>query len=140
MTEPFNPRDELERALDASLTQVLAPPQPPQTLRVGLRAAIARDPGPGLAQARARFERELAERQTELAQQYVRLRLKTLGVMLGAAFALGAAATIMLPWLTVRLGTLAPICVASAFAVTGIGLGVGISWWLGWRRDPGLEA
>lgn len=128
------PHRGLERALDAALARALVPPQPPAHLRTGLQAAIARAEGSKIADLKSRYEQEQRQGLAELEQQYVRLRRRTLGMMVGGAFAAGALAAVALPWLTARLGPQAPLLVASAGAA--IGIWIGVSSWLVARRDP----
>jgi hypothetical protein len=127
MTDPEQSRDELDRALDARLARTLAPPRVPVQFRTQLQAALVRAADSSLSEARSRFEREQRERLVELEQNYVRLRRRTLGIMIGSAFAAGAAAAVALPWLTVKLGPIAPLVIASTGAVVGIWIGVA-SW------------
>jgi hypothetical protein len=129
------PGDELDRALDAELGRALRPPQAPPQLRSRLAAAIARE-ADLRPEARARIEREHRERLTELKQHYVRLRRRTLGLMVGGAFASGAAAALAMPWLTANVGSMAPLVVASAGAV--IGIGIAVASWLNWRSSSSL--
>jgi hypothetical protein len=137
MSHANPPRESLERALDGALSRALQPPQAPPHLRTRLRAAMAQAGSSTLAQARSQLDREHRELQTELAQQYVRLQRRTLGLIVGVSFAAGAVAAAALPWITAHLGAAAP-----QIAVSGgplIGLLLGLSFWLGSRRDPGLQ-
>jgi|HubBroStandDraft_1064217.scaffolds.fasta_scaffold805818_2 hypothetical protein len=119
--------DALDRALDAKLERTLAPPQVPPQFRARLQAALVRAEDSSLSDARARLEREQRERLMELKQNYVRLQRRTLGVVIGGAFAAGAAAVVVLPWVTAQLGPIAPLVIASAGAAVGIWIGVA-SW------------
>jgi hypothetical protein len=121
----------LDAALDGVLTRVLPPPQLPAGFRAGVLAAIARDAqsealNPAL---RARLEREQRERLREFEAGYLRLRRRTLGTLIGGAFAAGALVALALPWLRATFGPSAPLVLASAGAA--IGLAIGISTWLG---------
>jgi hypothetical protein len=120
----------LNRALDAALSRTLTPPRTPPQLRARLRAAVAqaRDSSK-ILEARLRFERE----QREVEQQYVRLRRRSLGAIVGGSFAVGAVAAVALPWLTANLGPDAPLWVACAG--TAIAVSIAVSRWLTSRRD-----
>jgi hypothetical protein len=120
-------RDALDRALEAQLERTLAPPQVPAQFRARLQAALVRAEDASLSEARARLERDRQERLLELKQNYVRLQRRTLGVVIGSAFAAGAAAVVVLPWITTQLGPIAPLVIACAGAAVGIWIGVA-SW------------
>jgi hypothetical protein len=133
MNDPERPNDELDRALDASLARTFAPPRVPVQFRAQLRAALVRAADPSLSDARSRLEREQQATLMKLEQDYIRLRRRTLGTMIGCAFAAGAAAAVALPWLTARLGPIAPLVIASTGAFVGIW--VGVASWLGSRGE-----
>jgi hypothetical protein len=118
---------DLDRALEAQLERTLAPPEVPAHFRAKLQAALVRAGDPSLSDARSRLERERRERLAELGQNYVRLQRRTLGTMIGGAFAAGASAAIVLPWVTAHLGAFAPLVIASTGAAVGIWIGVA-SW------------
>jgi hypothetical protein len=128
--------DELERAVEVQLARTLAPPEVPAHFRTKLQAALVRAGDSSLSDARSRLELERRERLAELDQNYVRVRRRTLGVMIGGAFAAGAAAVVILPWVTAHLGSIAPLVIASTGAAIGIWIGV-TSWW---RSGGGLES
>jgi hypothetical protein len=119
---------ELDRALAAQLERTLTPPEVPAHFRAKLQAALVRAGDSSLSDARSRLERERRERLVELEQNYLRLRRRTLGVMIGGAFAAGAAAVVVLPWVTAHLGSIAPLVIASTGAAVGIWIGA-VSWW-----------
>jgi len=127
MKESARPNGALDRALDAALERTLTPPPLPARFRTKLEAALVRAGGSSLLEARTRLEREQRERLAELERDYVRLRRRTLGTMIGGAFAAGAAAAYALPWVTASLGPIGPLAIASAGAAVGITIGV-YSW------------
>src|SRR5208282_810476 len=86
--------DELHRALEAQLERTLAPPEVPAHFRAKLQSALVRAGDSSLSDARSRLECERRERLVELEQHYVRLQRRTLGLMIGGAFAAGAAAVV----------------------------------------------
>lgn len=139
MSSPMPPDDPMERALDSALSRALQPPATPPQLRERLRAAMAQAAATSLPEVRLRLEREHRQQLDALTQQYVRVRRRTLSTMVGGAFAAGAAAAVALPWLTANVGPIAPLLVASAGALTGIGI-IGISCWRAWRRDLTFQA
>jgi hypothetical protein len=124
---------ELDRVLEAQLERILAAPEVPAHFRAKLQAALVRAGDSTLSDVRSRFERERRERLVELEQNYVRLRRRTLGLMIGGAFAAGASAAVVLPWLTAHLGSIAPLVIASTGAAVGIWIGV--ASWLRSRRE-----
>jgi hypothetical protein len=118
---------ELDRALKAQLERTLAPPEVPAHFRAKLQAALVRAGSLSLSDARSRLERERRERLVELKRNYVRLQRRTLGTMIGGAFAAGASAALVLPWVTAHLGSFAPLVIACTGATVGIWIGVA-SW------------
>jgi hypothetical protein len=124
---------ELDRALDAQLERTLAPPEVPAHFRAKLQAALVRAGDSSLSDARLQLERERREKLVELEQNYVRLQRRTLGTMIGGAFAAGASAAVVLPWVTAHLGPFAPPVIASTGAAVGIW--IGFAAWLRSRGD-----
>jgi hypothetical protein len=119
-----------EAALDAALARALTPPQLPADFRAGLGAALAlaaEQERTGVA-ARARLEREERQRQRDFEAGYLRLRQRTLGTLIGGAFAAGAAVAVAMPWLREVLGTQAPLVLS--VVGSGLGLAIGVGAWL----------
>lgn len=129
MNLPGDPTDgALERALDQALARTLIAPSLPANFRKQLQAAIARSPSVDHARLRAALEKEHAQQLAELESGYVRLRQRTLGTLIGSAFATGLVVMLALPWIKVHFGPNA------VFAVPAIGAAVGLalsarSWW-----------
>lgn len=121
----------LEAALDAALGRTLVPPTVTSQFRTRLHAALARTHEPDLADVRSRLECEKRAGLAELESNYVRLRRRTLGTMIGAAFAMGAAVAIAYPWMQARFGTWAPVVIASLGAASGLMIEFGRSLWRG---------
>jgi hypothetical protein len=93
------------RTLDAALAAALRPPALPPGFERRLAAALAAAPQTDLDTAgRATLEREHLAKLAELEADYVRLRRRTLGTAIGAAFAAGAAAAVAMPWLQASFG------------------------------------
>ncbi|HTV51106.1 MAG TPA: hypothetical protein VME21_07955 [Steroidobacteraceae bacterium] len=109
-------------ALDRALARALPPPAVPEGFRARLLAAIERDTP--LGEARERLEREQRQRLAELEASYVRLRRRTLGTLIGGAFASGAAVTLALPWLQAVLGSSTPLALAGAGALIALLIGL----------------
>ncbi|HEY4972802.1 MAG TPA: hypothetical protein VII41_04285 [Steroidobacteraceae bacterium] len=128
--------DPSARALDAALARALAPPALPAHFNARLQAALVRErTGTGArAASRAQAQREQRERLAELDADYLRLRRRTLGTLIGGAFAAGAAVTVALPWLQANYGSAAIYLLASAGAL--IGIGIGTASWIGRLRIP----
>jgi hypothetical protein len=127
-----------DRALDRALSRVLEPPAMTDAFRERVRAALARAGATDLADLHARLEIDRRERLAQLDEDYIRLRRRTLGTMIGGAFAAGAAAAIALPWMTRVLGPDAPLALAAVGAAVGIGIGV--SFWLTSQDESGSRA
>ena len=130
MTTPPEPLADgpFEQALDRALARCLIPPGLPKDFRARLRAAIVRSPSTDQARLRAALEREHAQQLAELKTSYVRLRQRTLGSLIGVAFAAGLLITFALPWITAHFGPNA------VFALPAIGVAAGLalslrSWW-----------
>jgi VIT1/CCC1 family predicted Fe2+/Mn2+ transporter len=124
-TEP--PEDRLQQALDQALARVLAAPPVPKALRTRVQAAVLRAGEDALAQARARLEREARAQLAELEQGYLRVRRRTLGTLIGAAFAAGAAVALLMPYLKAQFGANAPLVLAAGGALVGLSIAAG-SW------------
>lgn len=127
MTEFESPDSTRERALDRALRRTLQPPQISRDFRRCLDAALSRAGEMDLAKLRSRLESERREHLARLEAHYVRLRRRTLGVIIGAAFAAGAAATLALPWLQRHVGEDAPLVLTSAGAVVSLAIAF-LSW------------
>ena len=130
MTMPPEPiADEaLERALDRALARCLTPPALPTDFRRQMRAAIARSATTDHARLRAAVELEHAQQLAELQSGFVRLRQRTLGGLIGGAFAAGLLITFALPWITARFGPNAVFALPAAGAAAGLALSLR-SWW-----------
>lgn len=109
------------------LQRTLQPPQPTDAFRSNVRAAAARAGQMDLSQLRVELENERREQLAGLEADYIRLRRRTLGTMIGAAFAAGAAVTLALPWLQSRFGSDTPLVLASTGAAIGLAIAFG-SW------------
>jgi hypothetical protein len=134
-TDDFEP---LDAALDRSLARALSPPALPAGFPMRLQAAMAREAsGPGeRAVNRALAQREQRQRMAELDADYLRLRRRTLGTLIGGAFAAGAAVAVALPWLQANFGANAIYVLAAAGAL--VGLTIGTASWIGRLRLPNL--
>ena len=138
MSKPTRADGPIDRALDAALGQALEAPRVTNEFRARVRAALARAAETDLAELRARLETERRETLAKLEADYVRLKRRTLGTMVGGAFAAGAAAAIALPWMAKLVGPAAPLAVASIGAAAGIGIAV--SSWLASRGEAGSQS
>ena len=111
----------LDAALDAALATALRPPAPDADFRIQLTAALARAGRDEDAEVtRMRLERERREGLAELESGYLRLRRRTLGTLIGAAFAAGAGLTLLLPWLKAMLGADAMLVIAALGGAAGL--------------------
>jgi hypothetical protein len=120
----------LEEMVDAALARALAPPELPPDFRARLTAAIAREAdGEALSpERRARLQREEHQRLLEFEAGVVRLRRRTLGTLIGGAFAAGAAVAVAMPWARAHFGPNAMLVLASIGAA--VGLAIALSSWL----------
>jgi len=116
-----------ERELDRALGRTLQPPPLPKDFRPRLQAALSRAGDTELSALRSRLESERRAQLASLESRYVRLQRKTLGTMVGAAFAAGAAAALALPWLERHFGVDAPLVLTSAGAAVGLAIAL-LSW------------
>ncbi len=118
------PNGAFDRALDAALGRALTSPQVTSQFRTRLQAALTRASEPELAEVRSRLEREKQEKLAQLDANYVQLRRRTLGTIVGGAFAAGAAVAVAFPWLQMQFGTWTPIVLASGGAVAALTIAV----------------
>lgn len=117
-------------ALDHALRSALAPPPLPDGFRARLAAAIHRESPVDLAARRRQLEREHRERLEQLQRDSVRLRLRTLGSLLGGAFFAGVGTSLAWPWIS---ATFAPHAgLALGLIGAGIGAAIGLT---GWQRS-----
>lgn len=123
--------------LDSALRRALPAPPLPRDFRARLEAArSAAELGDRDASAalRARLEREQREQLAELENEFVRVRRGTLGTLLGAAFAAGAAAAVAMPWLRAHLGSHVHLVITWSGVAVGLGI-VAVSLG-GWLQTP----
>ena len=113
---------EFERALDEALGRALPAPKVPHDFPIRLSAALSRTTESDLTDLRARLEKERREQLQTLEADYMRVRRGTFGTLLGVAFAAGAVAVIVMPWVRAHLGSYAPMAIA--WGGTALGLGV----------------
>ena len=118
----------LERALDGALLRSLVAPLLPGDFRRQLDAAIARGAPADDALLRAALEREHAQQLAELHDGYVRLRQRTLGTLIGGAFAAGLLVRLALPLITARFGANGVFMLPAAGVAAGLALSLR-AWW-----------
>ena len=123
--------DALEQALDAALARALVAPELPMAFREQLRAAVARSVGADVEKLRAAAEREHAAQLADLHNGYVRLRQRTLGTLIGAAFAAGLLINFTLPWIKTHFGSTG----VYALPAIGVAIGLGLSLRAWWQRS-----
>jgi len=134
-TDEFDP---LDSALDAALARALIAPPLPPGFPMRLQAALVREAAGtnDRATIRALAQRQQRERMAELDADYLRLRRRTLGTLIGGAFAAGAAVAVAFPWLQASFGANGIYVLAGLGAV--VGLGIGTASWIGRLRLPSL--
>jgi hypothetical protein len=126
-----NTGDGLERALDRALKRHLVAPALPAGFRQQLQAAIIRSRVQDPAAMAAALEREHQAQLAALQSQYVRLRQRTLGTLIGAAFAAGLLINFALPWISAHYGSNGVF----ALPAIGVAVGLGLSARVWWRRS-----
>jgi len=120
-------------SLDQALTRALALPPLPAGFRTRLRAALTRVGDTDLATRRRLLEREHDEQMLRLQSDSVRLRWRTVGYLVGGAFAAGVGVAIGMPWMRATFGAEAERVLLLAWV--GLGLVVGA---VSWVRRHGL--
>jgi hypothetical protein len=114
--------------LDRALRKAIEVRDLPAGFRQRLFAAIARSPSQDAALRREHLERERLDQLAELQRDSVRLRMKTLGSLIGGAFAAGVGTTLAWPWIS---ETFAPHGAIALLVISaGIGLAIGLQSWL----------
>jgi hypothetical protein len=126
-----NTGEALERALDRALERHLLAPALPAGFRQQLQAAIIRSAQRDPAVLAAALEREHAAQLAQLQSDYVRLRQRTLGTLIGAAFAAGLLINFALPWISAHFGSNGVI----ALPAMGVAVGLALSARVWWRRS-----
>jgi hypothetical protein len=135
MTEPENPHAAvpLAQALDAALAQSLVAPTVPAGFRARLMAAVERQGSVDIPASRMALAAEHARQLADLKSGYVSLQRRTLGTMIGAAFATGALVAVAMPWIREQFGDVGLFAVPMAGATVGIVIGAA-----SWLRRTGL--
>jgi hypothetical protein len=123
--------DRLECALDRALQRNLVAPSLPAGFRQQLQAAIIRSGERDPSMTVAALEHELAAQLAALHSDYVRLRQRTLGTLIGVAFAAGLLINFALPWISAHFGSNGVF----ALPAIGVAVGLGISARVWWRRS-----
>jgi hypothetical protein len=123
-----------DEALDQALARALAPPALPAGFRARLLAALTRVGDTDLATRRSMLEREHRELLQVLHSDSIRLRWRTIGYLLGGAFAAGIAVAVGMPWIRATFGAESDLIMLLAWA--GFGLLVG---GIGWVRRNGTS-
>ena len=129
----------LDRALDAALAHAWVAPELPAGFDARLQRALTRAAaeevdGIALTQLRQKLEQEQGERLAALQAGYLRLRRRTLAVLITGAFAAGAAAAVAMPWLTNQIGPSAPLLMSAIGAAVGLAVAFG-----SWIVRPGVS-
>lgn len=129
-TNPDTAEARALQVLDCALGKVLTPPALPDGFRQQLMAAMLQDAAADLAARQATLEAEHARLLAGLKADHVRLRRDTLAIVVGSAFAAGAASMLLAPWLveawTPDTAWVGPV-------LTSV-LGLGLAGWAGLRR------
>jgi hypothetical protein len=118
-------------ALEEALTRALPRPQLPIGFRTRLESAIASAPALDHSVQLRALDNEHDEQLSILRTDFIRLRRRTLGMLIGVAFAAGAAVAESMPWITNVLGSKA-VFVGPSLGAT-LGVAIALAAWL--RRD-----
>jgi hypothetical protein len=121
----------LERALDGLLSRALAAPALPSGFRARLQSALARRSALDAPALRRELAREHDQQLAQLHSDFIRLRRRTLGMLIGVAFFTGVALAVALPWIVRGFGAAAMVVVPTLGAAVGVA--IGLAAWL--RRD-----
>jgi len=126
---------EREQRLDIALAQALRAPPLPGDFRTRLDAALRRANAADhdLGAVRSALAHEQRAQLAKLDADYVRLKRRLLGTLIGAAFAAGAASALAMPWLRTNLGPHALLLLI--VGGTALGVALAASLWLG-RGNP----
>jgi hypothetical protein len=116
-----------DEALDQALARALAPPALPTGFRERLLAALTRVGDTDLATRRSMLEREHRELLQVLHSDSIRLRWRTVGYLVGGAFAAGIAVAVAMPWIRATFGAESDLIMLLAWAGFGLLVG-GVSW------------
>jgi hypothetical protein len=116
-----------DEALDQALARALAPPALPTGFRERLLAALTRVGDTDLATRRSMLEREHRELLQVLHSDSIRLRWRTIGYLVGGAFAAGIAVAVAMPWIRATFGAESDLIKLLAWAGFGLLVG-GVSW------------
>jgi hypothetical protein len=126
--------DAKERALDTALALTLSAPPLPAGSRAQVNAALLCT-AQRSDMERARLESERRERLAEIEAGYLRLRRRTLGVLIGGAFAAGAAVAVLMPWFNSTFGPNAIFALAACGTLVGLAIGT-----ISWMRHLGFQS
>ena len=114
-------------SLDQALARALVPPQVPAGFRTRLLAALTHVSATDLAIRRSLLEREHRELLQQLQSDSVRLRWRTVGYLVGGAFAAGVGVAIGMPWIRATFGSGSDLVMLLVWAGLGLLIG-GVSW------------
>jgi uncharacterized membrane protein YraQ (UPF0718 family) len=129
MSNPMSDDD----ALDQALSRALQPPKLPEGFRARLLAAVARAGATDVAVRRRLLEREHRELLHELHGDSIRLRWRTIGYLVGGAFAAGIAVAVGLPWIRATFGSRSDLVILLFWVGFALVIGGGT-----WVRRNGL--
>jgi hypothetical protein len=131
----MNSSDRIEEplaiALEQALARALPRPELPPGFRMRLQAALAGAPALDHSAALRAMENEHNEQLLILHADFVRLRRRTLGTLIGVAFAAGATIAASMPWITTSFGPNAMLLGPTLGAAVGVA--IGLAAWL--RRE-----
>jgi hypothetical protein len=134
MTDPTLPLESpLAQTLDMALARAIVPPPLPAGFRARLTAAVARQGVVNIPASRLALAAEHQQQLAALKSGYVRLQRRTLGTMIGAAFATGALVAVAMPWIRMQFGEVGLLAVPMAGAAVGVALGAAT-----WLRNSGV--
>lgn len=115
-------QDKLAGALDQALVKTLRGPDLPPGFRERLMGRINAAAGLDQAALHAEIEREYRQRMALMRSEFVRVRWRTLAVLLAAAFVAGGAVTVAMPFLVETFGTYGAYVGPGALALVAVGV------------------
>jgi hypothetical protein len=114
-------------ALDQALARALKAPDLPVGFRTRLLAALSRVSDNDLAARRHMLEREHQELLQMLHSDSIRLRWRTVGYLVGGAFAAGVGVAIGMPWIRATFGPQSDLIMVLVWVTFGLLVGI-VSW------------
>ncbi|MFO1468383.1 MAG: hypothetical protein U1F35_18395 [Steroidobacteraceae bacterium] len=115
-------------SLEIALLRTLRPPRLSQGFRSRLLEVIDNDSAVDIQLRRSEIASEYRKQAAALEQGYVRLKWRTLGTLIGAAFTTGVAVALVLPWIRETWGSVGENVSWSVAAAAFVIATVAVTW------------